>query len=245
MNVVWIIIDSLRADRLGYSGYDAAHDAESGPDRAPGHPFCAMHQPPYPDPPGAYRLFLQHGCVHAPDRGAGRDRGAWPGLRLLPEMLRERGYFTAAVDNIGRWIEPAFEQYETYPRWDHDGSRPWRNGEQVTEKALRLLARCERAAPPSSCSCTTGTRTRRTCRPAPFDRMFYDGDEKDPRTGAWSRSGSRPGSRATSRSGCRASRDIEFVKAQYDAEVAYADSCVGRVVQAPGAARRPAKIRCW
>ena len=49
-------------------------------------------------------------------------------IRLLPALLGERGYFTAAVDNIGRWIQPAFDRYDEYPRWDHDGSHPWRNG---------------------------------------------------------------------------------------------------------------------
>jgi len=51
----------------------------------------------------------------------------------LAELLHEQGYFAGAVDSIGRWIKRGFDRYEATSPWDHDGTRPWRNGEPSTE----------------------------------------------------------------------------------------------------------------
>ena len=47
---------------------------------------------------------------------------------------------------------------------------------------------------------------------------------------AWSQSGIRPGSPTTSASGCRGCETSSTVRAQYDAEVAYADLCIAHVL---------------
>jgi len=76
----------------------------------------------------------EHGPVILPEPPHKEKVKATEMWKRHNELLREQGFFTAAVDNIGRWIQPAFDRYEEYPRWDHDGTQPWRNGEQVTER---------------------------------------------------------------------------------------------------------------
>jgi len=43
---------------------------------------------------------------------------------LLPDCCAKR-ILLGAVDNMG-CVPGAFERYEQYPRWNHDGSQPWR-----------------------------------------------------------------------------------------------------------------------
>lgn len=230
MNVVWIVIDCLRADRLGCYGYEwpttpnldrVARDATR---------FTQCISPHIPTHP-AHTSFLASKDVfsHQIVAQSGRKEPG-PGLRLLPQILRERGYFTAAVDNIGRWIEPAFEEYETYPRWNHDGSKPWRNGEQITEHALRLIERCEEDRPFFFFFHYWDPHTP-YLPPAPFDRMFYSGDEKDPRHRSMEPVWQSPWFAHYFEEWLPGVTDIEYVRAQYDASVAYSDACVGRVLQ--------------
>src|SRR5436305_1409719 len=62
------------------------------------------------------------------------------GVRLLPEILKERGYVTAAVDSMGRHFERGFEEYVTY-QWDRSHPMVLRRAETVTAKALPVIAR--------------------------------------------------------------------------------------------------------
>ncbi|HWE63859.1 MAG TPA: sulfatase, partial [Chloroflexota bacterium] len=60
------------------------------------------------------------------------------GVRLLPEILREHGYTTAAVDSMGRHFERGFDQYRTY-EWDRSDPTVLRKAETVNETALPLI----------------------------------------------------------------------------------------------------------
>ena len=67
--------------------------------------------------------------------------------------------------------------------------------------------------------------------PVPFDRMFYHGDEPDPRNKSM-RAGDGTSSRSatTSRRGCRRAAPTRTTSiAQYDGAVAYMDACIARI----------------
>jgi arylsulfatase A-like enzyme len=230
VNVVWIIIDCLRADRLGSYGYVRPTTPNLDQVAREGTRFEQCISPHIPTQPAHTSFFSSTDVFTHQIVAQGASKVPEPGLQLLPQILRDRGYFTAAVDNIGLWIEAAFEQYETYPRWNHDGSRPWRNGEQVTEKALRLLDNCDQRQPFFLFLHYWDPHTP-YLPPAPFDRMFYDGDEKDPRNRSMEPVWASPWFTKFFEEWLPGVTDIEFVKAQYDAEVEYVDACVGRVLQ--------------
>src|SRR5262249_20083233 len=63
--------------------------------------------------------------------------------------------------------------------------------------------------------------------PPPFDRMFYDGDEKDPRHQSMAPVWESPWFRNYFSEWMPGVTDIEFVRAQYDASIAYTDHCFG------------------
>jgi arylsulfatase A-like enzyme len=231
VNVVWIVIDCLRADRLGCYGYERPTTPNLDRVAREAARFTQCISPHIPTQPAHTSFFASKDVFTHQIVAQGGKKEPEPGLRLLPQILRERDYFTAAVDNIGRWIEPAFEQYEIYPRWNHDGSKPWRNGEQVTERALRLIEQHDGRRPFFYFFHYWDPHTP-YLPPVPFDRMFYSGDEKDPRHHSMEPVWQSPWFTHYFEEWLPGVTDLEYVRAQYDASVAYSDACVGRLLQA-------------
>jgi arylsulfatase A-like enzyme len=229
MNVLWIVIDCLRRDHLGCYGY--LRNTSPNIDRLARESvrFDQVISPHIPTQPAHTTLFSGRDVFAHQIVAQGGRQELDPAIRLLPEILRERGFFTAAVDNIERWFEPAFERYEKYPRWLHDGSLPWRNGEEVTARALELLQ--EAAARPQPFFLFLHYWDPHTpyLPPPPFDRMFYAGDEKDLAHHSMDAVWASPWFFNYFSEWMSGVRDIEFVKAQYDAGIAYSDACLAHV----------------
>jgi arylsulfatase A-like enzyme len=230
VNVLWVVLDALRADRLGCYGY--GRPTSPNLDRFAGEAvrFTQCISPHIPTHPAHTTMFsgrdvFAHGVV-----AQGGRAEPPPDLALLPGLLRERGYFTAAADNIGRWVAPAFEAYEETPRWDHDGSRPWRVGEEVTAAGLRLLERARDDARPFFLFLHYWDPHTPYLPPPPFHRMFYDGDERDPASRSMDDVWRSPWFANYFAEWLPGVTDRAYVLAEYDASVAYADACLGRVL---------------
>ncbi len=237
MNVLWIVIDSLRQDRLGCYGYPRATSPHLDGLARESVLFSQAISPHIPTQPAHTTLFSGRDVFEHQIVAQGGLRELDPAIRLLPDLLREQGYFTAAVDNIGRWIEPAFEAYDPYPRWSHDGTVPWRNGEEVTARGLRMLdqaAREREGGRPFFLFFHYWDPHTPYLPPPPFDRMFYAGDEKDPSHRSMDPVWASPWFANYFSEWLSGVRDIEYVKAQYDACIAYADACLAHVLNRLG-----------
>ncbi len=66
------------------------------------------------------------------------------GVRMLPEILRDHGYATAAVDSMGRHFERGFDEYVSY-QWDRSDPTVLRKAETVNEKVVPVIERLKRA----------------------------------------------------------------------------------------------------
>lgn len=230
VNLLWIVLDSLRADRCGCFG--SRRPTTPSLDRVAAGSFLfdqaiSPHIPTHP----AHISFLSGTDVFEHQIVAqGSDQEPDPGIQLLPRVLRRAGYRTAAVDNIGRWLQPAFDEYLSYPRWDHDGSRPWRSGEEVTARALPLLQEMKEEQPYFLFLHYWDAHSP-YLPPPPFDRMFYRDDERASRHASMEPVWRSAWFANYFREWLDGVRDIEFVKAQYDASVAYLDHCLDPIWQ--------------
>src|SRR5206468_1453318 len=99
----------------------------------------------------------------------------------LAEILERRGYHTGAADNLGRWFQRGFTDYEGYT-WDTGNTGEWRKGEAVTDAALRVIHRAANQDRPFFLFLHYWDPHTPYLPPAPFSRMFYEGDERDPRS---------------------------------------------------------------
>src|SRR5207249_506132 len=100
-NVILISLDTLRADRLG--AYGARRPTSPTLDRlaAAGTIFeTAIAAAPWTLPSHLTLLSGVYGCVHERVTGA-LFQPPPPGLQTLPQLLRARGYATAAFTEDG------------------------------------------------------------------------------------------------------------------------------------------------
>lgn len=227
MNVLIIAIDTLRADHLGCYGYRRNTSPHLDRLAHEGVVFQCF-SPHIPTHPGYTTLFTGKDVMAHQIACQGGQVELDPEVKLLAEILRENGYFTAAADNLGRWFSRGFELYEGY-QWEPDPKGAWRKGEAVTDTALRVLDQCVAQHKPWFAFVHYWDPHTPYLPPAPFDRMFYAGNERDPNNRSMDAVFAFEPFRYYFQQWLGGVTDINFPKAQYDAEIAYADACLAHV----------------
>lgn len=129
-NILFIMVDTLRADRLGCYGYPQPTSPTIDQLAAEGTLFTHCFAPGIPTTPAHSTIYTgRHPISHNIVSHGGQvdlDRK----IPVLPELLQQAGYTTAAVDNlydIKPWLARGYEFYIN-PSYRHK---------------LRLLTSCE------------------------------------------------------------------------------------------------------
>ena len=140
MNIVLIALDTQRADHLSCYGYPKRTSQFIDSIARRGVLFERCYAPNIPTHPSFTTMFsgkeaITHNIVNI---GGGVPLAS--DVRLLPEILKEHGYATAAVDSMGRHFSRGFDEYVTYT-WDRSNPTVLRKAETVTEKALPVIER--------------------------------------------------------------------------------------------------------
>ena len=232
MNVLMIAIDTLRADHLGCYGFDRSTSPQIDSIAAAGVLFEQCIAPHIPTHPGFTTMFCGRDAFdhHIVTQGGAREPAE--GIKFLPEILRDNGYFTAAADNLGRWFARGYDLYKPF-RWGRNPARPWRKGEAVNRSAFKVLEACDSQEKPWFAFLHYWDPHTPYLPPPPFNRMFYHGDEKDPSNdSAYEMMNNYPAFHYYFREWMPGTTDVQFPKAQYDAEIAYGDACLAHVFTA-------------
>ncbi|MCL4219580.1 MAG: sulfatase, partial [Candidatus Hydrogenedentes bacterium] len=114
MNVVLIVVDTLRADHLGCYGYSRATSPHVDRFAQGAVVFDTMIAPAIPTHPAFATLFtgqysITHGIVaHGAERPVPRQ-APW-----LPALLQKAGYTTCAIDNLAPWRHGFGRGFEFY-----------------------------------------------------------------------------------------------------------------------------------
>lgn len=140
MNIVLIALDTQRADHLGCYGYK--HNTSPFIDSIArrGVLFERCYAPNIPTHPSFTTMLTGKEAITHNIINIGGGVPLEEKHRLLPEILRERGYATAAVDSMGRHFSRGFDEYHTY-EWDRSNPAVLRKAETVNGLALPLIAR--------------------------------------------------------------------------------------------------------
>lgn len=230
MNVVFISIDTLRADHLSCYGYHRLTSPHIDHLAAQGVVFEECFSPYIPTHPGytttftgkdvmSHQIVTQGGAVEPP-----------AGVRMLAELMREAGYFTAAADNLGRWFNLGYDVYQPFS-WSTDPQGAWRKGEAVNQVALPLLEQCLAQARPFFMFVHYWDPHTPYLPPPPFDRMFWVGDERDESNHSMDPVFAFEPFKHYFAQWMGEVRDIRFPIAQYDAEIAYVDTCLNHLLE--------------
>jgi len=170
-------IDSLRADHMSCYGYHRLTTPHIDEIAKEGVLFENSFSSHIPTTPG-YTTMLSGLDVMSHQVVSLRPKGPLdPDVRLLPEILREKGYVSALIGFDGKFYR-GFDTYETYPSWTIKKDGYMRKTERLNEKAIPLLE--SMADKPFLLFLRHMDPHSPYLPPPPFKRMFYSGDEKDP-----------------------------------------------------------------
>jgi arylsulfatase len=178
MNIVLIALDTQRADHLGCYGYPKPTSPFIDSIARRGVLFERCYAPNIPTHPSFTTMFsgkeaITHNIVNI---GGGVPLAS--NVRLLPEILKEHGYATVAVDSMGRHFNRGFDEYVTYT-WDRSDPTVLRKAETVTEKALPVIGRLRGQAEPFFLFIHYWDPHTPYLPPSAYRRKFYPKD-RDP-----------------------------------------------------------------
>ncbi|HEV2474883.1 MAG TPA: sulfatase [Chthonomonadales bacterium] len=228
-NVILVSLDTTRADRLGCYG----HFRQTSPhlDRLAeeGVLFTDFFSPHIPTFPGHTTLLTGKDIYSHQVTSQSSSPEPPSGVRMLAEILSQRGYFTGAADNLGRWFQRGFDLYQGYG-WETPASGGWRKAEAVAHSALEVLDAAAGQSKPFFLFLHFWDPHTPYLPPSPFHRMFYSGNEKDPSNRSMDAVWRFENFNRYFAEWMPGVTDIEFPKAQYDAEIAYMDAAFAHIL---------------
>ena len=232
-NIVLLGVDSLLADHMSCYGYHRQTTPHIDRFAEGGALFEKTYSAHIPTT-SAYASMLTGLDAFGTQVVALRHKG---GLRedvqTLPEILREQGYATTCVGFTGNPSSRGFDKYIEYPSWGswNEGRSP--KAQNLNDVAIPELDRLAKRRGPFFLFLRHMDPHAPYLPPEPYERMFYHGDECDPKNGSMDpvkafkpfcdffASWMPPGI-----------TDKDYVIAQYDGAVAYMDACIQTIFNA-------------
>lgn len=232
-NIVLLAVDSLRADHMSCYGY--AKNTTPHLDRfaAQGTLFehnISAHIPTT----SAYGSMLTGQDVFTTQVVALRHKGPLRDeVPTLAELLKEAGYTTTCVGFSGNPSARGFDKYLNFAGWGswNEGRSP--KAENLNQVAIPELDELVKGEAPFFLFLRHMDPHAPYLPPAPYERMFYHGNETDPTNTSMEpvmtfkpfcdffASWMPPGI-----------SDKDYVVAQYDGAIAYMDACIQTIFTA-------------
>ena len=232
-NILLLGVDSLRADHMSCYGYPRQTTPHLDRFAAQSTLFENTYSPHIPTT-SAYASMLTGMDVFSTQVVALRHHGSLrPEVQTLPEMLSAAGYSTTCVGFSGNPSSRGFDQYLEFPGWGSWNTGRSPKAQALNDVALPELDRLASRKEPFFLFLRHMDPHAPYLPPAPFERLFYHGNERDRKNASmkpvmdfkpfrdffatWMPPGIT---------------DKDYVIAQYDGAVAYMDSCIQAIFQA-------------
>ena len=226
-NVLFFGIDSLRRDRMSLYGYDRLTTPHIDKYAAGGAVFSSCISAHIPTTSG-YSNMLTGFDAFGTNVVALRHIGAIAdGVQTLAEILKDKGYNTTSVGFEKNAGSRGFENYINFEGWGSFAKGRSPKAENLNAVAIPELRRLAAEDKPFFLFLRHMDPHSPYLAPGPFERMFYSGNEFDGNNKSLDECMAfKPFCDFFSSwfpPGCT---DVEYIKAQYDGEVAYMDSCI-------------------
>ena len=232
-NIVLLGVDSLLADHMSCYGYHRQTTPHIDRFAEGGALFEKTYSAHIPTT-SAYASMLTGLDAFGTQVVALRHKG---GLRedvqTLPEILREQGYATTSVGFAGNPSSRGFDKYLEYPSWGswNEGRSP--KAQNLNDVAIPELDRLARRRGPFFLFLRHMDSHAPYLPPAPYERMFYHGDECDPKNRSMNPvKAFKPFCDFFAQWMPPGITDKDYVIAQYDGAVAYMDACIQTIFNA-------------
>ena len=232
-NLLIFGIDSLRSDHMSLYGYPRLTTPHMDKFAEGGVVFEHAFSPSVPTTPGYGSMLTGMDCFGTNVVALRHEGTIMEGVPTLAEVLKGDGYNTTCIGFTGNAASHGFDTYLDYSGWGsfEEGRSP--KAENLNEKAIPELKRLAGEEKPFFLFLRHMDPHSPYLPPGPFERIFYDGNEKDPANDSlkpvyefkpfcdyfveWFPPG------------CT---DKEYIIAQYDGAVAYMDACIQNIFTA-------------
>lgn len=226
-NIVVMGIDSLLADHMscyGYHRHTTPHIDRFAQSSVLFEKTYSAHIPTT----SAYASMLTGRDCFGTQVVALRHKGALRSeVQTLPEILKAEGYNTTCVGFSGNPSSRGFDTYLDYPAWGSWDAGRSPKAQELNNVTLPELDRLAKKREPFFLFLRHMDPHAPYLPPEPYERMFYQGDECDPKNESMKpvldfkpfrdlfASWMPPGI-----------TDKDYVIAQYDGAIAYMDACI-------------------
>jgi len=229
-NLILFGIDSLRADHMSLYGYPKLTTPHIDKLAAGGAVFEHCYSPHIPTSPGYSSMFTGMD-VFGTDVVALRHPGPLGDhVKTLAEILGEAGYNTTCVGFSGNPASRGFQKYIDFSGWGSWEEGRSRKAENLNAVAIPELKELASKKEPFFLFLRHMDPHSPYLPPAPFERMFYDGNEFDPKNKSLEPVMNFKPFRDYFASwfppNCT---DKDYIIAQYDGALAYMDACIANI----------------
>ncbi len=231
LNLLFFGIDSLRADHMSCYGYPRLTTPHIDDLAAEGVLFERNYSPHIPTTSGYSTMLTGLDCFGTTAVALRHQGGLPENVVTLPEALKKEGYNTSCVGFTGNAASRGFDTYLDFAGWGSwaEGRSP--KAENLNAVALPELDRLAADGKPFFLFLRHMDPHAPYLPPAPFERMFYSGNEMDPNNDSLERVFSfKPFGDFFAEWMPPGVRDHRYVEAQYDGELAYMDASLQRLL---------------
>ena len=232
-NILLIAVDSLLADHMSCYGYPRLTSPHIDRFAQEGTLFERTYCAHVPTTSAYASMLSGKDCFGTQVVALRHKGGLRKDIETLPELLRKEGYTSTCVGFTGNPSSRGFDNYLDYSGWGSlaEGRSP--KAESLNQVAIPELDRLVRNDEPFLLFLRHMDPHAPYLPPAPYERMFYHGDECDPKNksmqpvmafkpfcdffASWMPAGIT---------------DKEYVIAQYDGAIAYMDACIQSIFNA-------------
>ena len=231
-NLILIGIDSLRADHMSLYGYPRLTTPHIDRWARSGTVFERAFSPNIPTTSGYTSMFTGRDLFSTGIVALRHPGDMEPGVRTLAEILGEHGYATTCV-GFRNIAARGFRNYIDYPAWGEQAAGRMPKADNLNAVALPELKRLAGEAQPFFLFLRHMDPHTPYLPPAPFERVFYAGDEFDPDNTSMDPVFSfKPFCDYFASWLPKGVRDKDYVIALYDGAVAYMDAAIANIFAA-------------
>ncbi|MCB9461978.1 MAG: sulfatase [Anaerolineaceae bacterium] len=232
-NILLVAIDSIRADHMSCYGYPRLTTPHIDRFAQGGVLFEQTYSAHIPTTPAYASMLTGMDCFSTQVVALRHKGGLRSEVKTMAEIMRDQGYNTTCVGFTGNPSSRGFDTYLNYAAWGswNEGRSP--KAENLNEVAIPELDRLVAEDKPWFMMLRHMDPHAPYLPPAPFERMFYHGDETDP-----SNKSMEPVMNFKPFRDFFASwmppeiSDKDYVIAQYDGAIAYMDAAIQTIFEA-------------
>jgi arylsulfatase A-like enzyme len=229
-NILLIGVDSMLSTHMSCYGYPKLTTPHVDRFARDAVLFERTFSPNVPTTP-AYACMLTGMDLFSTECVALRHKGALTdAVRTLPEILGDAGYETRCVGFTGNAAARGFQKYLDYKAWGDASDGALRKAEALNDVAMPEIERLAKRRKPFFVMLRHMDPHSPYLPPAPFNRMFYHGNEFDPGNRSMEPVFNFAPFATYFKSWMpEGLTDKDYVIAQYDGALAYMDACLQRI----------------